>query len=84
MISAATIISSARRRSPLRNTMTAPTNSAIAPSMTIESSVSPMPDEAAVKNGVEKVIEITLMPEEKAAFDKSVAAVRELVKALPL
>lgn len=36
------------------------------------------------KNGVEKVIEITLMPEEKTAFDKSVAAVRELVKALPL
>ena len=36
------------------------------------------------KNGVEKVIEITLQPEEKAAFDKSVAAVRELVKALPL
>ena len=36
------------------------------------------------KNGVEKVIEITLMPDEKTAFDKSVAAVRELVKALPL
>jgi len=36
------------------------------------------------KNGVEKVIEITLLPDEKTAFDKSVAAVRELVKALPL
>lgn len=36
------------------------------------------------KNGVEKVIEITLLPEEKTAFEKSVAAVRELVKALPL
>lgn len=36
------------------------------------------------KNGVEEVIEIKLLPEEKAAFDKSVAAVRELVKNLPL
>ena len=35
-------------------------------------------------NGVEQVIEIKLLPEEKAAFDKSVAAVRELVKHLPL
>lgn len=36
------------------------------------------------KNGVEEVIEIRLLPEEKAAFDKSAAAVRELVKNLPL
>jgi malate dehydrogenase len=36
------------------------------------------------KNGVEQVIEINLLPEEKAAFDKSAAAVRELVKNLPL
>ncbi len=36
------------------------------------------------KNGVEKVIEIKLTPEEKAAFSKSVDAVRGLVKALPI
>ena len=36
------------------------------------------------KNGVEQVIEIKLLPDEKAAFDKSVAAVRELVKNLPI
>lgn len=36
------------------------------------------------KNGVEQVIEIKLTPEEQAAFNKSVAAVKELVKALPL
>ena len=36
------------------------------------------------KNGVEQIIEIKLTPEEKAAFDKSVVAVKELVKALPL
>jgi len=36
------------------------------------------------KNGVEEVIEIKLLAEEKTAFDKSVAAVRELVKNLPL
>jgi len=36
------------------------------------------------KNGVEEVIEIRLQPEEKAAFDKSVEAVRQLVKNLPL
>lgn len=36
------------------------------------------------KDGVEEVIEIKLLPDEKAAFDKSVAAVRELVKNLPL
>jgi malate dehydrogenase len=29
--------------------------------------------------GVERVVEISLDPEEKAAFDKSVAAVRELI-----
>lgn len=36
------------------------------------------------KNGVEEVIEIKLQPDEKAAFDKSVEAVRQLVKNLPL
>ena len=36
------------------------------------------------KNGVEQIIEIKLTPDEKVAFDKSVAAVKELVKALPL
>ena len=36
------------------------------------------------KNGVEEVVEIKLLPDEKAAFDKSVAAVRELVKNLPI
>ena len=36
------------------------------------------------KNGVEKVIEIKLTPEEKLAFGKSVDAVRGLVKALPI
>ena len=35
-------------------------------------------------NGVEQIIEIKLTPEEKTAFDKSVAAVKELVKALPI
>ncbi len=35
-------------------------------------------------NGVEQIIEIKLTPEEKAGFDKSVAAVKELVKALPI
>jgi malate dehydrogenase len=34
--------------------------------------------------GVEQVIEITLTPDEQAAFDKSVAAVRELVDTLKL
>jgi malate dehydrogenase len=36
------------------------------------------------KDGVEEVIEIKLLPEEKTAFDKSVEAVRQLVKDLPL
>jgi malate dehydrogenase len=36
------------------------------------------------KNGVEQIVEIKLTPEEKTAFDKSVAAVKELVKALPI
>lgn len=36
------------------------------------------------KNGVEEVIQIKLLPDEKAAFDKSVEAVRQLVKNLPL
>lgn len=36
------------------------------------------------KDGVEQVIEIKLLPDEKAAFDKSVEAVRNLVKNLPL
>jgi malate dehydrogenase len=36
------------------------------------------------KNGVEQVIEIRLLPEEKVAFDQSVEAVRQLVKTLPL
>ena len=31
--------------------------------------------------GVERIVEIELMPEEKAAFDKSCAAVRELIEA---
>ena len=34
--------------------------------------------------GVEQVIEITLAPDEQAAFDKSAAAVRELVDKLKL
>lgn len=34
------------------------------------------------KNGVEQVIEIKLLAEERAAFDKSVDAVRQLVKAI--
>jgi malate dehydrogenase len=34
--------------------------------------------------GVEQIIEITLTPDEQAAFDKSVAAVRELVDTLKL
>jgi malate/lactate dehydrogenase len=33
---------------------------------------------------VEKVIEIKLTPDEKAAFDKSVAAVKELVASINL
>lgn len=36
------------------------------------------------KGGVEQVIEIKLLPDEKAAFDKSAEAVRNLVKNLPL
>jgi malate dehydrogenase len=36
------------------------------------------------RSGVEQVIEITLTPEEQAAFDKSAAAVRELVDKLKL
>jgi malate dehydrogenase len=36
------------------------------------------------RNGVEQIIEIKLTPEEKAAFNRSVAAVQDLVKALPL
>ncbi len=36
------------------------------------------------KDGVEEVIEIKMLPEEKSAFDASVAAVRKLVKELPL
>jgi malate dehydrogenase len=35
-------------------------------------------------NGVEKVIEVELQPEEKAALDKSLAGIREMVKILPL
>lgn len=35
-------------------------------------------------NGVEQVIEIKLLPDERAAFDQSVASVRELVKNLPI
>jgi len=34
--------------------------------------------------GIEKVIPITLLPDEKAALDKSAAAVKELVATLPL
>jgi len=34
--------------------------------------------------GIEKVIPITLLPEEKAALDRSAAAVREMVEKLPL
>ena len=33
-------------------------------------------------SGVEKVIELSLLPEEKAALDKSIDAVRELVEAM--
>jgi malate dehydrogenase len=33
------------------------------------------------KNGVEKIVEISLNPEEKAAFDKSCGAVKELIEA---
>jgi malate dehydrogenase len=36
------------------------------------------------RSGVEQVIEITLTPGEQAAFDKSAAAVRELVDKLKL
>lgn len=36
------------------------------------------------KNGVEQVIEIKLLPDEKAAFDKSVDAVRRLVKEIKI
>jgi len=36
------------------------------------------------ERGLEKVIEITLTPDEKAALDRSAAAVRELVEKLPL
>jgi malate/lactate dehydrogenase len=32
---------------------------------------------------MEQVIELTLLPEEQAALEKSAAAVRELVDALP-
>ncbi|MCU0504951.1 MAG: malate dehydrogenase [Chloroflexi bacterium] len=35
------------------------------------------------RSGMERVFEITLTPEERAAFDRSAAAVRELVAALP-
>jgi malate dehydrogenase len=35
-------------------------------------------------NGVEKVIEIELLPEERALLDKSLAGIREMVKILPL
>jgi malate dehydrogenase len=35
------------------------------------------------RGGLERVFEITLLPDEQAAFDKSAAAVRELVAALP-
>jgi malate dehydrogenase len=35
------------------------------------------------RNGLERVFEITLTPEERVAFDASVNAVRELVAALP-
>jgi len=36
------------------------------------------------RGGVEQIIEITLTPEEQAAFDKSAGAVRELVDKLKL
>jgi malate dehydrogenase len=36
------------------------------------------------RDGVEEIIEITLTPDEQAAFDKSAAAVRELVEKLKL
>ncbi len=35
------------------------------------------------RGGLERVFEITLTADERAAFDKSVDAVRELVAALP-
>ena len=36
------------------------------------------------RGGVDEIIEIKLTPEEQAAFDKSAAAVRELVEKLKL
>jgi malate dehydrogenase len=36
------------------------------------------------KHGIEKIVEIKLAPEEKAALEKSAAAVRELVEVLKL
>jgi malate dehydrogenase len=36
------------------------------------------------RSGVEQIIEIKLMPDEQAAFDKSAASVRELVDKLKL
>ena len=36
------------------------------------------------RGGVEEIIEIQLKPDEQAAFDKSAAAVRELVEKLKL
>jgi len=36
------------------------------------------------KNGVEKVVEIDLLPAEKAEFDKSVAAVKDLIKGIKI
>ena len=36
------------------------------------------------RGGVEQIIEITLTPDERAAFEKSAAAVRELVDKLKL
>jgi len=36
------------------------------------------------KNGVEKIIEVKLLPEEKAALDKSIATVKEGIKSLQI
>jgi len=36
------------------------------------------------KNGVEKIVEIDLLPPEKAEFEKSAAAVRELIKGIKI
>jgi malate dehydrogenase len=36
------------------------------------------------KNGVEKIVEISLLPDEKAAFEKSAGAVKELIAGIKI